>query len=542
MFINFFEKKLKKIIVKHTLILKLLVMDKIQSSNQNIVLGPDYGQLIKSQTNSAIIEAFLSFLFSKNTNLNIKNLTIMIRNLFIIIVVKFLLDDSKSYLDTIKITNLNIFRYFYQYIRYSEVKYEFTQIGCKWVYNNKHISINTLTPYLEQKSIYRSQPGTYYWNYRGYLIKVIISENKIIFNVPDIDFIHKFIESEIIHKHEEILFGGKTSMSKIIVSSSGLIKMEPVHFVHAFPTDNYIHLEECIKSIMCLDSFIKTTNVPFCVNFDGKPGTGKTSFANYIASSGLFNRIIIYNLVQSTNFNLQELVSHIKRQIELVSTRDKKQDDNSEYILIIFDEIDKWLESYIENQINKLREEARSIKQSSDGKNNITTESYGKLSISEENDKKIYLKNEFLDHLYKLVEGNGLSDIHKYVIIFNTNHFERLFDDVDKRFDALRDRFNKYKFEEIGKSQIIYYLQSFINKITSYSMQIDNPKYQIYSSIVKKMSNIDPSIYQTIPDNIKISYRTLHKILQNSKADIVQTVKTLSDENNVQFFSMNYFL
>ena len=123
----------------------------IPTSNQNIVLGPDYGQLIKSQTNSAIIEAFLSFLFSKNTKLNIKNLTIMTRNLFIIIVVKFLLDDTKSYLDTIKITNLNIFRYFYQYIRYSEGKYEFTQIGCKWVYANKHISINTLTPYLEQK-------------------------------------------------------------------------------------------------------------------------------------------------------------------------------------------------------------------------------------------------------------------------------------------------------------------------------------------------------------------------------------------------------
>lgn len=509
-----------------------------QSSNQNIIMGPDYGQLIKSQSNSTIIEAFISFLFSKNTKFDFKNLSILMRNLLLMIFIKTILEDSKSYLDQLKFANLNIFRYLYQSFKYSEVKYEFVNIENKWMYGSKHISLSTLKPFLEKKYIYISQPSTYYWNYYGYLIRVIITANKISFSTPNIEVINRYMNEEVIRKNEEILFGGKTVMNRIVVSNMGSIKMDPIQMAYAFPTNNYIQLEECIKHTFTVDSILKTTNIPFCVNFDGDPGTGKTTFGNYIASSGIFNRIIICNLVQASSINLQDLVGNIERQISNTTSKDKKNDDEMEYILLIFDEIDKWLESYIANQIDKLRNESRNKQQSSDEKNNTTTiKSAEKMTKDEEDDKRAHLKNEFLDQLYRLVEGTLLSDARKYVIIFNTNHFEKMFEGVHERFEALRDRFTKYKFEKAGKTQIIAYLKSFVEKIKSYQdSNMDSNDKKIYSSVIQKISDFDDAIYDKIPENIRISYRTLQKILRNAKSDIEQTVNALASDKNIECF------
>jgi DNA polymerase III delta prime subunit len=509
------------------------------TNNKNIIVGPDYGQIIKLHTNGAIIEAFISTLFSKNTKFGGKTIVVLLRNMAILLFIKMILEDSKTYLDKFKFTDLSIFKYMYQRLIYSEVKYNFMLVSEKWIYNDKYISISMLTPFLEQKSIFITQPSTYYYQEKSYHVKVIITPNKITFAIPNIASMITYMESIIIHKNLEIIFNGKTTMSKTIFLPSGTIKLEPVQQSYAFPTKNYIELETSIKTNFMVDFLMKFQSVPYCVNFDGEPGTGKTTFGNHIASSGIFDRIIICNMVQQTTNSFNEIVLSLERQIINTSSKDKKS-DNDDCILIIFDEIDKWLENYISNQIQKLRDEARGKKQHKDEKSGsiATIESFEKLTEKEEDDKKTYLKNEFFNQLYGLVDGHTLSDSRKYVIIFNTNNFEGLFLDANKIFTALRDRFQRYKFNKIGKSEIILYLK-YINKAILNHLSSDavtKNKKNIDISTISISNNYKESVFDEIPDDIKISYRTLQKVLRNSCYKIEGTVKYLAKTKDFELF------
>lgn len=510
---------------------------------KNIIVGPDYGQMLKLQTNATIVEAFLSKLFSNNTKFNLPTVFVFVRNIITILFIKTLLEDSKSYLDSFKFTNLNMFRHFFQSIRYSTYNYEFVMVCGKWMYGDNYISINTLTPFLEQKSIFISQPGTYYFEYRGYLIKVAVTDKKISFRVPNIEALKRFIEQDIIHKNKEIVFGGKTTMSRAILGSSGVVRIEPIPLVYAFETDNYIKLEESIKNYFIVDSLLKFPTTPFCVNFDGEPGTGKTTFGSYIASSGIFDRIIVCNLIQASKTNFSDLINNLERQIAVTSPKDKKSDGDSETILLIIDEIDKWLESYTANQIQNMREEARGKKQvMNDNKTpGMMLESFEKLTEEEEEDKRTFIKNDFLDQLYRLVEGNMFSDIRKYVIIFNTNNFNKLFNKVDERFEALRDRFTKYMFCRIGKCAIVKYFECFRKKLLEceYLNNVDSRKIaSIGINNIKKLCEYDISLYDKIPDSISITYRTLFKLFRNNNFSVEQTINSLATSTNFEILQI----
>ena len=153
-------------------------------------------------------------------------------------------------------------------------------------------------------------------------------------------------------------------------------------------------------------------------------------------------------MVQAVNSSFQEFITNLDRQLTSTASKEKKPDGEHEIVLLIFDEIDKWLKSYINNEIHKLREKSRSQKQVKDDKNNSSVvEHHEKLTEQEEQDEELKLKSQYLDQLYKLVDGHILPDTRKYVIIFNTNEFESMFTDVDSRYAALQDRFERYKFK-----------------------------------------------------------------------------------------------
>ncbi|AYV85498.1 MAG: NTPase family protein [Satyrvirus sp.] len=294
------------------------------ANKNNIIVGPDYSEIIKHQTNSAIVQAFITLLFSNSTQFGARTVLVMIRNMIILILIKILLEESKTFLDKFKFTNLNVFKYIYQRIKYSENCYDIVLVCGKWTYNDKYISINTLTPFLELKSIFIAQPSTYYYNYMSYIIKVIVTPNKITFCVPDMQSMVRYIDTDIILRNEEILFGGKTTMWKMNISPSNIFKMEPVQLAFAFPTKNYRNLEETIKNHALIDSALKLPYTPFCVNFDGDPGTGKTTFGSYIAQSGIFDRIVICNLVSATHLTFTEIITNIERQITITSSKERK--------------------------------------------------------------------------------------------------------------------------------------------------------------------------------------------------------------------------
>ncbi|XWV25598.1 hypothetical protein QJ856_gp0156 [Tupanvirus deep ocean] len=510
------------------------------NNNKNIIVGPDYGQMIKLHTNGAIIEACISMLFSKNMKFNTKSFLIMLRNIAILIALKMALEDVKSFLDKFKITNMSSVRYLYQRFRLSEKRYDFILVSGKWKYGEKNISINTLTPFLEMKSIVISQPGSYYYEERGYIIKLVISTNKISFAIPNISSMISYMENNVIHNNEEIILGGKTIMSKAVVMPSGVIKVEPARYSYAYPTENYENLEDAIKTNFFVDSKLKFSEIPFCVNFDGEPGTGKTTFGNYIAFSGVFDRIIVCNFVPLANTEFSDALVNLERQIISNAPKDQKNNSEPELILLILDEVDKWLSSYLDSRIDKMREQARQSKQIIDEKSNSTTviENYEKLTEKEEIEKRIQLKNEFLDQLYKLVDGHTLLNPRKYVIIFNTNDFDSIFKDTNPKYNALKDRFQRYTFTRIGKPEITKYLK-WLNERLCDNTGIPEEKKKMYEGVIRKLCYTDDKIFDLIPNEIKLTYRTLHKILRNSHFNIEKTVNVLRNHKDNEYFQIH---
>jgi len=514
-----------------------------QDNGKNIIVGPDYNQLMKQQTNSAIIEGFVNMLFDKNTKCTRESFMIMIRNIFILLFVKMILEDSKGYLDKFKFTDLNILKYFWQKVKYSEIRYEINLVGGKWKYNNIPISMTTLTTFLEQHKISISRFGTHYYREKNFLIKVIISASQITFVVPNLLSTTRYLEFDVINKNKEIIFGDKTTMFKIVTTNTtgGVLKADPMKISYAFPTPNYEHLERSIRNYFMVNAALKFPTIPYCINFDGEPGTGKTTFASYIASTGIFDRIFICNFVQLSNEPFETIIKHIERIINGGASREKKVDVEEENILIIFDEVDKWLHSHINNQIFKMREEARSSKNTVDKQGNTKMiVSHEKLTRDEEMEKAMDIKGKFLDHLYNLAEGQVLSDYRNYVLIFNTNEFEKIFSDVDTKYLALRDRFQRYHFTKIGKKEIENYLRCIGKRLREYNVQESEKFNKLLGDVdLEQFFNINESIYGEIPEDIEITYRCLHKILRHQGCDIIKTVKSLVEynKNRVEFLN-----
>jgi len=512
-------------------------MSNTNTDGKNIIVGPDYGQMAKEQTNSAIIEHFIAFLFAKNTKLNIRSVSTLIRNFAIILVIKILLEDSKSYLDKFRLTNLDYIKYGWQYLKFSEIKYEFSlsTSTSKWTHNNKNISINTLSPFLESKSIYVSQPNTYYYPNGSFLLKVIITNNKIIFCVPDSNAMTKYMD-DVIDKHQEILLGNRTSMSRATLSNaSDIMQFNPMPLIYAFETDNYSKLYDSLVSIFMVDSMIKIRQTPLCINFDGEPGTGKTTFGSYIAEKGIFDRIILYNMLQGNNLDFKLMLVNLERIIITQAPKDRKVDGEQEILLLIFDEVDKWLDSYVCNKIDSFRNESRVKKEtkpgSGSGSEPIILESFAKLSIEEEADKKKQLQIDFLDKLYNLCDGQTLKNDRKYVIIFNTNNFDSLFKEAGPKYDALKDRFQRYHFKKINKDGIIKYIDGIINNLSKITTDnsVSESKKKLYREHVSRIINFDKNIYGCIPEQFEISYRSLSKILIDNCFDIPKSLKFLSE-------------
>lgn len=499
----------------------------LQKEPNSIVAYPDFGQLAEQRTSGMVMEYFLKYLFKEGTKLNYRSIFMLLRTLFFALTLKVLLDDTKTYVDKFKFTDIDYLKYLYQYLRYSVKTYEILNISNKWVYCDKNISIATLTPFLERKSIYIQQPNTYYYSYNSFLIKVVITNNKIIFYVPNVASITKYMDDNI-DIHQEILLGNKTSMLKVTLTSNNIPQFTPMKSIYAFETDDYFNLHKSLTSTFINDSIVNMRQSPLILNFDGKPGTGKTTFGSYIADKGLFDRIFLYNLVQSGSMDFKTIVIDLERIINSQSPKEKKPDDEPELILLIFDEVDKYLDSYVCNKIDSFRNDAR-MKKETKQNNDSTIESFIKLTAEEEVEKKQQLINEFLDILYNLCDGHLLKNDKKYVIIFNTNDFDSLFVNAPKKYDALRDRFQPYKFTDYTKTQVVKFIEDIRNKLMDGSrLKITDKKREIYESYIKDIKNFDNKLYNEIPDNIEISSRSLSKVLIDNCFDIPKVIERLA--------------
>ncbi len=229
-----------------------------QQQEKNIIVGPDYGQMIKQQTNSTIVEAFITMLFNKNTKFNFVTLLALSRNMVILLIIKLILEESKTYLDKFKFTNTDFFKYLFQKIKLSTKTYTVHRVSGKWAHveNDTQIVLSEqpFINFYEQKGVYVTKPNNYYYYVYGYLIKVAVSENKIDFNGPDVTQFHNHM-SEVFTKNREIIHGTGTTVHRILSMPSGVIKIESLSLSYAFNTYNYKSLKNPLKDFSQLTLF-----------------------------------------------------------------------------------------------------------------------------------------------------------------------------------------------------------------------------------------------------------------------------------------------
>ena len=502
------------------------------TSSSALTPGWDLSQIAAQGTNIAIITHFLD-MFKKVKKLNARTISGILGMLTFALALKVLLEDTSTYIDKFKFSNLDYLKYWYQYFRCSEKTYEIVNVSNRWVYCGRNISMTSLTPFLELKSIYIQQPNTYYYSHGSFIVKVVITSNKITFHVPNVLAMTRYMNDNM-DKYQEILLGNKTSMHKVTLTvGNNIVQFAPMKSIYAFETDDYLKLHKSLTSTFVNDSIVNMRQAPLILSFDGKPGTGKTTFGSYIADKGLFDRIFLYNLVQACGIDFKNVIIDLERMINSNLSSNKKLDGDveesePEKVLLIFDEVDKYLDSFICYKIDAFRNDAR-MKKETKANSESVVESFIKLTIEEEAEKRQQLRNEFLDILYNLCDGHLLKTDKQYVIIFNTNDFDSLFANAPEKYDALKDRFQPYKFVSYVKPQIIKFIDDIRNKlITGSTKKIANKKKEIYETYIKEIENFDVNLYDDIPDNIEITSRSLSKVLIDNCFDFPKIIKCLT--------------
>jgi hypothetical protein len=493
----------------------------------------EYLKLAKEASNGAIVSKFFDHVLANDVTF--KDIPKMAVKTAAAIAFKDVFENGTKYLDSMKLTDASYFRYLVQYFKYGEESFIIRRISGdkKWCSGESNfISQDTLKPFFESKGIFADRPGTYYLNYRGYLVKVFITAEIIDIRVPKIGVVIDFVKGDILTKHREHTHGSITKVFKLQLTNaeSAMFKAEQIRPTDAFSTKNYQQLETILKNSQTYNELAKSPTTPLAINFDGKPGTGKTSFASYISAKGVFHRIFLLNLVQSKNSKFLDMIRSMERTIE--TTKDKSF-EGEEQVLIVFDEVDKYLDSATEHEINKKREEARVTKETvdKDGKPVATTKAE-KMTEQEENELRLTRKCDFMDDLYKLIDGHVLPDSRRYVLIFNTNHFEKMFSfggkkDITAKYEALRSRFTRFHFNEVGRNEIGYWMDSICETIKMRATQRKEPLNEDFD--MDAISTYDKKLLDAIPDNFKISYRNLFKVLRNSAYDLNQTLRFVTE-------------
>lgn len=494
----------------------------LNNKNNNIIVGPDYEKMANANGNTVVLNYLIPYILPRNKK---QSIFMIIFNVSCILLLKTVLDNSKNYLDNFKFTNVDYLRYLYQKFNYSENVYDFVLVSNKWLYNDVTISLSTFTPFLEKKSISINNPNTYYYSYHSFLIKVVVTQTKISFHTPKINSISTYM-NDVIRENKEILLGNRTVMHKIIVTDRDVNQISPLKPSYTFETDNYKKLYTNLTQFFELNDELKMKQTPLVYAFNGPIGTGKTSFGSFIAEKGIVDKIVLYNMVQQCSKDFKSIINDLNTTLTRNNNSDPTKVTENERVLLMLDEIDTYAESYIAKTIDNLRLESRKKTETKSGSGQQTSEtninSFEKMSAEDEKDKRILLKEEFLNTLYNLCEGLCLKDNKQYIIICNTNNFDGMFEGCSEGYNYIKtkDRFQRYEYRNLDKQGIVDFLNGI--KETILAKQLCN----------KETVEYDSSIYDIIDENYSISFRNLSKLLLDNNYNIVKTIKCLSVQNN----------
>jgi ankyrin repeat protein len=223
-----------------------------------------------------------------------------------------------------------------------------------------------------------------------------------------------------------------------------------------FPSKNYLALDTIISNFFTVVNRTKMYKAQGIL-IDGEPGLGKSKSSDYLGSLNKYHEVYYVNL---------SLTSLLKKDFK--SIIDEVLTKRNGSTIIYFDELDKYLDFYLEYSFNKQEE------------------------IEDFTEYKRRQKQEFLYQLLEVIETNIYED--GVVFIFCSNNFHTIFEDVNQvHFQSLKSRFAPIRFDRCDRDEIIKFIRFFNAKMVGTIMY--------YEEIDELIENIK--------DHISLTYRSV---------------------------------
>lgn len=443
---------------------------------------------------------------------------------------------------------------FYSYFKKDTIEIKYNSLEEMWTYNNLQLDLFKLA---ENSTIRINgfQNSSNYWaeftTVNKVMIKVVRYNDTITFTFP-IDSNIKSTILGVLTKSKKVVQGitscfqlnhtPKSSVSPGNTDSS----FEGVQFSVAIELPHYKEIKSMLIDYKQLNKILCPLEnkfiIPKALNFNGQPGTGKTTFCSYMSELNIFDMVILVPMNQGGEIkagahfasnrmkSFSDILEILSREINKKKSEDsgKKIEGNkhSLYILVMFDEIDKYLKKYIEIAVEMKRISANTSKNVTVKDNTAKTEktTEEKIFFNEEDERReeTIHKNAFLDRLLMLLD-QGLNREDNFVFVFNTNEAETLYSNTDSRHATVRTRIEKYEFNKIGKKDIIKFVNNFYSKIeknldSEISLQ-QNEINDNFKNAASKYKSDKLEYERNMSDDIVLSYRKLDQILKNNARD-----------------------
>jgi len=259
-----------------------------------------------------------------------------------------------------------------------------------------------------------------------------------------------------------------------------------------FPYKKYNNLCGIIKNYFEINNLINNKR-PVALVLNGPPGTGKTSFCDYISQQNICKNIIKINLMNFVNKDFVTISNSIKQSFQI----------NDGY-LICFDELDKYFNVFLQNKIKSLTTNIEDEDEDEDkGK--------GKINVKTDTDLLIRETSILLTELYKLIDGDELP--YNVVFVFCANNFNTIFKYASDHFDALKDRLiyeNIYAYSIDDVYQFLIYYNKFFH----------NTERHLPEEKINKCIN-------ELPSDTLITARKLYQLLIKNHYNIIETIQNI---------------
>lgn len=487
----------------------------MSNNNQNST-----GQIFAQQTEAAVATSAGELL--KNFN-SIKKLPMLITKLAVLMLFFQAIRDNE-WMKFFTFLSTDYVWYFFQKHRYSEKVSNIYFNGKKYVYDNLFIMENTLRYTLSAINVHLDTPGDYYYNAKRFTVKITIKDKvKEIKNDAEyVAIVVHTINNPVYHEDFMKLFvdirdmsvGGKT-VYKILPgnsSSSMVLKTENIRIGNCYENPAYTRINESLKKMEKIGKLITPIKVPNCISFNGPPGTGKTSYLISSVLNKVFDTGYLINMIDFVDLDFKDFLTKLKQSLQNTGTLNNENSN----ILLMFDEVDKWLKMRNDAKVKASRDESRKTESKKlDGKEETTT-SARVLTKEEEEDDKQFQKNLFLKQLQQFLNGSLLTGFENLTIILNTNNVDELFCNVSYEHESLINRINRFSFGPFGKEGVIHYMRYLVENLKKINIKFTVPT---------------DNDYAMLPDDIQISCRTLSNYFAGHGMDLMNLIEYLAKED-----------